>query len=277
MNKFLWTIGIVICLAGIGLTLFLTWAHFSNNVNQICSQQSGCNTVLNSSLATVLGLPTALWGTLYFVSNLFLILFYPFTRESGRGLAINGGMILSGAGSLIMIALTGYSLSVLGTTCSYCLTTLVLSLLLFGGFVFWRIRGSRDEGFGNPEQQTWQTVTVSTIVLALVISTVSIAWTSSQQQTTTETRPPNPVLAYDGRAIGQPDAPVTVVEFFDLECPACQAFTLKVFPKIKKNFIDKGKVLWTYRQFPLTSMHEHSLKAHIALSQVPSSQFYRAK
>jgi protein-disulfide isomerase len=52
-------------------------------------------------------------------------------------------------------------------------------------------------------------------------------------------------------AIGSANAPVTVTEFASMTCPHCAAFDEKVFPKIKSEYIDTGKVRYIFREFPL--------------------------
>ncbi|MCA9936464.1 MAG: DsbA family protein [Ardenticatenaceae bacterium] len=56
-------------------------------------------------------------------------------------------------------------------------------------------------------------------------------------------------------AIGDPNAPVTIVEFTDFQCPYCSRHFLQTFPQIKENYIDKGLVYYVFRDFPLTSIH----------------------
>lgn len=49
-------------------------------------------------------------------------------------------------------------------------------------------------------------------------------------------------------SMGSPDAPVTLVEYAMFTCPHCKAFQEEVFPQIKANFIDTGKVRLIYRE-----------------------------
>jgi protein-disulfide isomerase len=48
--------------------------------------------------------------------------------------------------------------------------------------------------------------------------------------------------------MGDPDAPVTLVEYAMFTCPHCAAFAQDVFPKIKENYIDTGKVRLVFRE-----------------------------
>jgi protein-disulfide isomerase len=57
---------------------------------------------------------------------------------------------------------------------------------------------------------------------------------------------------------GPDNAPVTIVEFADFECPFCGGL-FKTLKTIEKSYPDK--VRFVYRQFPLTSMHPHAQKA----------------
>jgi len=61
-------------------------------------------------------------------------------------------------------------------------------------------------------------------------------------------------------AMGSADAPVTVVEFTDYQCPFCRRFTQSTFPLIQKQYIDTGKVRWVVRDLPL-AFHANARKA----------------
>ena len=52
-------------------------------------------------------------------------------------------------------------------------------------------------------------------------------------------------------AIGPANATVTITEYASMTCPNCANFNETVFPKIKSEFIDSGKVRYVFREFPL--------------------------
>jgi protein-disulfide isomerase len=52
-------------------------------------------------------------------------------------------------------------------------------------------------------------------------------------------------------ALGPADAKATITEFASMTCPHCAAFNAEVFPKIKSEYIDSGKIRYIFREFPL--------------------------
>jgi protein-disulfide isomerase len=50
---------------------------------------------------------------------------------------------------------------------------------------------------------------------------------------------------------GKADAPVTIVEYASMTCSHCAAFHHEVYPLLKRNFVDAGKVKFILREFPL--------------------------
>ncbi len=59
--------------------------------------------------------------------------------------------------------------------------------------------------------------------------------------------------------LGDPGAPVKLVEFSDFECPFCKRFhpTMK---RLMNEYGKDGKVAWVYRHFPLDSLHSKARK-----------------
>jgi len=58
-------------------------------------------------------------------------------------------------------------------------------------------------------------------------------------------------LADDDPFLGDENAPVTIIEFSDYECPFCARFYSQTLNQIKSKYIDTGKVKFVYRDFPL--------------------------
>jgi protein-disulfide isomerase len=57
---------------------------------------------------------------------------------------------------------------------------------------------------------------------------------------------------------GDKNAPITIIEFSDFECPFCSRFNLQTLPQIEKEYISTGKVKLIFRNFPLTMMHPNA-------------------
>lgn len=55
----------------------------------------------------------------------------------------------------------------------------------------------------------------------------------------------------DDAVKGDPDAPVTIIEFSDYECPFCARFYTQTLPSIQEEYIDTGKAKLVYRDLPL--------------------------
>lgn len=87
-------------------------------------------------------------------------------------------------------------------------------------------------------------------------------------QGTLQPRTP-PTVAAEVRVSGKPslgrqDAPVTMVEFSDYQCPFCKRHVVTVSPILKKDYIDTGKLRHVFRDFPIASLHPQAKKAHEA-------------
>ncbi len=64
--------------------------------------------------------------------------------------------------------------------------------------------------------------------------------------------------------LGSKNAPITVVEFTDYQCPFCQRFHTATFLDLQKQFIDTGKVRFYSRDLPLDSIHPNAMRAAMA-------------
>ena len=70
----------------------------------------------------------------------------------------------------------------------------------------------------------------------------------AQNQTAADVAKP---VSLPDMAIGPANASVTITEYASMTCPHCAAFAENVFPKIKSEYIDTGKVRYVFREFPL--------------------------
>jgi protein-disulfide isomerase len=52
-------------------------------------------------------------------------------------------------------------------------------------------------------------------------------------------------------SLGREEAPITLLEFSDYQCPFCRAFDAEIFPEIRKEFIDSGKMRFVSLDLPL--------------------------
>src|SRR6516164_2019158 len=78
-------------------------------------------------------------------------------------------------------------------------------------------------------------------------------------------------ITKDDRVLGNPDAPITIVEYASLTCPHCAHFANDVLPEIKKEWIDTGKAKLVLRDFPLD---EPALRAAMIARCAPPDRYY---
>ena len=72
-------------------------------------------------------------------------------------------------------------------------------------------------------------------------------------------------------ALGSPDAKVTIVEYASATCPHCAAFHKDVWPKLKAEYIDTGKVRFIFREFPL---NDAALAAFMIARAAPKDSYF---
>lgn len=83
-------------------------------------------------------------------------------------------------------------------------------------------------------------ITAASIVAIFVIALIAKPKSASVQ------------FAYDKLAVlGDPDAPVKIVEFGDYKCPSCKYFSTQIEPQLKKDFIDKGIASFYFMNFTI--------------------------
>ena len=72
------------------------------------------------------------------------------------------------------------------------------------------------------------------------------------------------ISADNDPVIGNLDAPITIIEFSDFQCPFCARFYTQTLPLIYEEYIDQGKVKLVFRDFPIQSIHPNAVPAAVA-------------
>ena len=108
-------------------------------------------------------------------------------------------------------------------------TFLLLAIVIVGAFVFF-LGGNNNPATGN-----------------VVVNNPAPTLPSQPSQVTASVD--------DDAVLGDKNAPVTIIEFSDYQCPFCRKFWTETFNQIKKDYIDTGKVKFLYMDFPLSSIH----------------------
>ncbi len=70
------------------------------------------------------------------------------------------------------------------------------------------------------------------------------------------------------RIVGDPNAPVQIIEYASLTCPHCAAYHRDVYPTVEQDFIETGKVVYAFRHFPLDRV---ALQAALLIECAPPS------
>jgi protein-disulfide isomerase len=77
------------------------------------------------------------------------------------------------------------------------------------------------------------------------------------------------------RARGRADAPVTVYEISDFQCPYCRQFAIGTLPLLEREYVEPGKVRFVYITLPLTSVHPNAVAAaEVALCAARQNRFW---
>ena len=62
-------------------------------------------------------------------------------------------------------------------------------------------------------------------------------------------------------SLGRLDAPVTLVEFTDFQCPFCRRHSLGTKGQLVEDYVQAGKLRYVQREFPIESLHPQAFKA----------------
>ena len=86
----------------------------------------------------------------------------------------------------------------------------------------------------------------------------------NQQVTEQPNVQPISVSIDDDPIKGDQNAPITIIEFSDFQCPFCARFQIQTLPLILEQYVETGKVKFVYRDFPIQNSHPNAMPAAAA-------------
>ncbi len=130
-------------------------------------------------------------------------------------------------------------------------------------------------------------ISISVLLSGGIIKVGGVGTTTGTAQTPTPEQPAAPaapsgpvkVSIDDDPVLGDKNAPVTVIEFSDYECPFCKRHFDQTYSTLKKDYIDTGKVKLVFRDYPL-SFHDpmattEAIAANCAREQGGDSAYFK--
>ncbi len=107
---------------------------------------------------------------------------------------------------------------------------------------------------------------VPIVLLVLAVGGAAIYYKVQSKPKPIELAPGTTLPTAEGHLLGDPNAQITIMEFADFECPGCGQFATLQGPDIKKRIVEAGLANFKFYDFPLTSIHQNTLAAHLAAS-----------
>ena len=150
---------LALSLAGVALAGYLSWTAVTSAAVQGCAEGGGCDAVLSSRWSTLLGVPTAVWGLLTYLA----LAGTAFIRRAESHWRMAWSLAFFGA--LYSVYLTTISLTALGATCPYCLTSLALMTSILVVVTFQRPLTLKN--FSWPRWLTWRVAVSGAVIVVL--------------------------------------------------------------------------------------------------------------
>ena len=94
---------------------------------------------------------------------------------------------------------------------------------------------------------------VGIAVVAMLVAAYFVFYGSNTGTADSTVDRANVTITPSDRTLGKKDAPILMVEYAAPICPHCAHFNEAMFPQMKANYIDTGKVYYVFRVFPLQS------------------------
>lgn len=114
------------------------------------------------------------------------------------------------------------------------------------------------------QRQQKMVIIVMVIVGALLLATALIYPTLKPVGEVTTITPRVFNSPVNMTSVGNPDAPVKVDVWEDFQCPACKSYSEQIEPAVIANYVETGKVLYTFRHYPFIDTQSATKESHQA-------------
>lgn len=205
------------------------------------------------------GIPVAYLGLLgYLVLTVIAIYRAVSNRESSRNLTTLG-FVLSAIGALYSGYLTYTALYVINQTCIWCIAsaiTMVLTTIVYAAML--QADGKVEKPAGK---QDGVLIGISTVVMvvslgAMINGRIAAGDKLDGGQLDRIIKDKIELIGADDHIFGDPNAPVTIIEFADLLCPTCQT-NYPILEELVKS--SKGKIRLVFHHYPLVGAPGHEM------------------
>jgi protein-disulfide isomerase/uncharacterized membrane protein len=246
----------------------------------LCLTGSGCDLVRASAFAYPLGIPTPLFGLVFYLAAAWVVL-HTLDSVTLAGIALGTALLaLAMAGAVASMVLTGLEAFVIRAFCTWCLVQAGASLVLLSAAVALRRpdAGHPIEGHSRRVRQEASRAAegerrglMRTALFGGSGSALAVAALLAMGATggTPSASPGGSTLAPAGNPhLGA--GPVEVVEFADFECPGCA-----VVAPILADIASSDSMTLVFRYFPLDSIHANAdASARAAAAAHEQSRFW---
>lgn len=106
------------------------------------------------------------------------------------------------------------------------------------------------------------TIGLSLVLVAMVVAMSGTGCPPVDPNPPCNTNTPPAVLAQD-HIEGDMNAPVTLIEYSDFQCPFCGNFARQILPELRTKYIATGKVRLVFRHFPLSTSCNNALSSNL--------------
>lgn len=255
-------VAIVLSMVGVYIAGILSYSHLAK-VEVPCKADStvNCAAVVNSPFGELFGIPVAYLGLLTYAVLLGLAVLRGRSTGVQWERVTKAGFWLTLVGVGFSLYLQTISLTTIRQLCAWCLASAVTMFVLFvvHGMISQLGQGEATEESAGPIMAK-RDLTVVAAMAILAVGAFGITASSMRKELTAsaaivfEGVTLDDILGHPGRIKGPANAPVTVIEIADINCPACRANYPKMSQVFKEN---AGNMRMSFVHFPLYQIPGH--------------------